>query len=209
MAARDLDSPWKEVVDHHLPAILALLAPEVHADIDWARDVEPLEQELRKMAPEGETGKRHADKLLKVRAKTGDERYLHVEVQAQPQEGFERRVFVYHYRGDDRFGLPPEAVVILADDDPDWRPTRYAVQLRRTRLTFEFDPVKLLDWDGRKDELRGHANPAALFVLAHLESRRTAGDDAERARVKLDLILRLHARKLDAEELRHWYRYLD
>jgi hypothetical protein len=54
-----------------------------------------------------------------------------------------------------------------------------------------------------------HANPVALFIVAHLRARQTRDDDAERTRVKLDLILRLHARKLEAEELRLWYRLLD
>src|SRR5207249_4371392 len=85
----------------------------------------------------------------------------------------------------------------------------YRVQLKRTRLTFEFEPVKVLDWADREEELREHPNPVALFVLAHLKSQRTREDPDERARVKLDLILRLHERKLDAEELRQWYRYLD
>ena len=58
----------------------------------------------------------------------------------------------YHYRADDRFGLPPEAVVILADDDPDWRPNAYAVRLEITKLTFEFEPIKILDWAGRKPD---------------------------------------------------------
>ena len=74
MSPQGYDSPWKEVVDHHLPALLALLAPEVHGETDWSHDFEPLEQELRKMAPEGGTGKCLADKLVKARAKTGDGR---------------------------------------------------------------------------------------------------------------------------------------
>jgi hypothetical protein len=48
-----------------------------------------------------------------------------------------------------------------------------------------------------------------LFVVAHLEAQRTHGDEQERARVKLDLLLKLAARRLDEEETRQWYRYLD
>src|SRR5687768_10600144 len=48
-----------------------------------------------------------------------------------------------------------------------------------------------------------------LFVLAQLGAMRTAGDDEERARVKLDLLLTLAARKLDEQEMYQWYRYLD
>jgi hypothetical protein len=205
----EYDSPWKEVIDHKLPLLLALLALDVEEEYDWTLDYYSLEQELRKMMPAGETGKRLADKLFRARTRSGDERYMLVEVQGQPQLQFERRAFVYHYRGDDRFGLPVEMIVILADDDPDWRPTTYEVKLKRTQLTFRFNPIKILDWAGRTEELLNHANPVALFIVAHLKSRETRNDDAERSRVKLDLILRLHARKLDAEELRLWYRLLD
>jgi hypothetical protein len=141
---------------------------------------------LRQIAVEGEVGLRLADKLIKVRTLSGDERILHMEVQAQPRKEFERRASIYHYRGDDRFGIPPDALVILADNDPTWRPTTYQVQLKRTKLTFEFQPVKLLDWADRKDELREHENPMGLFILAHLEAQRTHNDEAERARIKLE-----------------------
>jgi hypothetical protein len=57
--------------------------------------------------------------------------------------------------------------------------------------------------------LLAHDNPVALIVLAHLKSRQTRDDPQERGRVKLGLILRLYEKKLEPEELRQWYRYLD
>jgi hypothetical protein len=205
----DRDSPWKEVLDDQLRPALEFLFAEVVEDIDWQHDPESLEQELRKLAPEGETGKRIADKLVKFRSLTGDDRYLHVEVQGKPEDDFPRRVYVYSYRAEDRFGVPVESLIILADEDPKWRPTTYRVQLKRMQLTFEFKPVKLLDWVHRKEELAQHPNPMGLFVLAHLESLRTRGDPEERARVKLGLIQLMAERKLEAEEARRWYPYLD
>src|SRR5262249_7577329 len=59
-----------------------------------------------------------------------------------------------------------------------------------------------------KDRLRQHPNVMALFVLAHLEAQRTHGDDQERAKAKLDLLVLLSARKLDEEDWRHWHRFL-
>jgi hypothetical protein len=204
----NFDAPWKEALELYLRPLLALLFPKVEQDVDWSQGYESLEQEFRPLLPEGETGLRLADKLLRVHTLSGDERVLAVEAQAQHRPHFTRRVYVYHYRGDDRFGVPPEALVILADGDPNWRPTTYEVQLKYTRLTFEFEPAKLLDWAGRKDELRQHENPMALFVLAHLEAQRTHNDDAERARVKLDLLVQLDQRTLDEDDLRHWHRFL-
>lgn len=189
--------------------MLALVFPDVFEDIDWTHEVEILDGELQKLWPEGRAGRKLADRLIKVRLKSGDERYLHFDVQGDPDEHFSRRMFVYQYRGDDRFGLPLEALVILADESPDWRPTRYEVGLTRTRLVFEFEPVKLLNWADRTDELLAHENPVGLFLVAHLKSKATRGDMAERAAVKLSLIGNLLARKLDAEDRRQWYRMFD
>jgi hypothetical protein len=202
------DSAWKEALEWFLRLLLALLFPKVEQDVDWTLGYESFEQELRPLIPEGETGLRLAVKLFRVHTLHGDERSLNVEVQAQPRQEFSRRVYVYNYRSDDRFSGPPESLVVLADDNPDWRPTTYEVRLHYVRMTFVFEPVKLLDWAQRKDELRRHENPMALFILAHLEAQRTHGDDEERARVKLDLLVLLAERTLDEDDWRHWHRFL-
>ena len=90
----DFDSAWKEAFDQYLPALLAVLFADVAQEIDWSRGHESLEQEFRALHPEGEGGKRLADKIIKVWTRGGDERILHVEAQAQPEPGFERRVYV-------------------------------------------------------------------------------------------------------------------
>jgi hypothetical protein len=205
------DSAWKELIDRFLELVLALLFPDVWAEIDWAQGYEALDPALRKIVPEGETGDRLADKLLLARAKgSGDPRLLHFEAQGKKQHEFERRVYGYNYRAFDSLALPPEALVVLADDDPDWRPTRYEVVLTRTTLTFTFRPVKLIsDWLPRLEELRKHENPVGLFLVAHLEAQRTAKDVGRRSEVKLGLLLELASRKLDEEDTRIWYRLLD
>jgi hypothetical protein len=42
---------------------------------------------------------------------------LHLEVQAWREAGFERRVYVYNSRAEDRFGQPVVSLVLLLDDD--------------------------------------------------------------------------------------------
>jgi hypothetical protein len=204
------DSAWKELIDRSLDLVLRMLFPEVWAEIDWAQGYEALDPALRKIVPEGETGDRLADKLLLAKANpSGDPRLLHFEAQGKKQHEFARRVYGYNYRAYDALALPPEALVVLADDDPDWRPTRYEVVLKRTTLTFTFVPVKLLDWRPRLEELRKHENLVGLFLVAHLEAQRTAKDSQSRADVKLGLLLELAARKLDEDDTRAWYRLLD
>jgi hypothetical protein len=58
MSPQDHDSEWKKALDHHLPALLTRLTAEVHGEIDGSHDFEPLEQEMRKMAPWGHRHRR-------------------------------------------------------------------------------------------------------------------------------------------------------
>jgi hypothetical protein len=206
----DYDSPWKEALDRYFPLVLAFFFPEIFADIDWSRDYEALDQELQKLAPEGEVGRRRVDKLIKVyRKDTGDPVYLHIEVQSQEEEGFERRVYVYNYRIEDRYNQPVVSLVILGDDNPDWRPCRYVAGLWGCTKTFEFDTRKLLDWAGRLAELEASDSPFALLVLAHLRAQATRGDWEARWTEKVRLLKGLYDRKWEAEDVRHRMRFLD
>src|SRR5262249_46446992 len=98
----DRESAWKELIERDCERALAFFWPDVHAEIDWARDVESKEQEFRKTHPKAATGRRIVDKLLKAYHKgSGDPRFLHVEVQARRKRDFRRRVYVYNYRAED------------------------------------------------------------------------------------------------------------
>lgn len=76
-------------------------------------------------------------------------------------------------------------MVVLADDDPDWRPDTYVFECWGCSKVFKYPVAKVLDWAGREAELEGHPNPVGLFVLAHLISRRTAANLEAREGEKL------------------------
>ncbi len=101
----EFDSPWKEMLDEYFEPFLALCFPEAHHEIDWTRGYEMLDKELQKIAPQGETGRRIVDKLLRVWHRSGEEEWflVHVEVQSQGEAHFEHRMFVYHARLRDRY----------------------------------------------------------------------------------------------------------
>ena len=205
----DNDSPWKELLEQELPLALAFFLPEVHADIDWNRDYESLDQELRKLDPGGAVGKRIVDRLVKAWSKSGDPRYLHLEAQGRKQRHMPKRMSDYNSRCVQQFGQPVASFLLLLDTNPQWRPRRYRTEIYGTKHTFEFVPIKILDWEGREAELRAHENPVALFVLAQLTAMRTKKDPERRMATKLELILLLQGRGMGADDLRRWYRYLD
>jgi hypothetical protein len=217
----DADNPWKEVCAKKLPLVLALLFRRVHRSLSWEQDYESLDQELRKLAPELRTGKRIADRLIKAFSRVRDQekseaRYFHLEVQGKKEKGFERRMHIYNYRAEDRFGQPVASLAILVDEDPNWRPTRYVagfypikrrptqeeqgqgpdtpMRPRRRRYraerTLRFLMVKLIDFRGREAELEALDNPMGLFVVAHLEGLRTRSNPEERGRTTWSVIMR-------------------
>jgi len=96
----DFDSPWKEALDIYFQAFLLLFFPNIYDDIDWSRPVEMLDKEFQQLVPRAVQGRRTVDKLVKVHRKNGRAVWvlIHVEVQAQRDRTFGRRMSVYNSR---------------------------------------------------------------------------------------------------------------
>jgi hypothetical protein len=207
----DYDSPWKEALDRYFEQCLAFFFPRAHAEIDWARGYEMLDKELQPIVRQANRGRRYVDKLVKVWLKSGEERWLlvHVEVQTGKEGDFPKRMYVYNHRIFDRYDRQVVSLAILADDDPDWRPSQYEYGRWgfHTRTTFSI--VKLLDYAPNDQALEVNPNPFAMVVLAHLKTLETWRSPAHRQAWKLRLVKRLYERGMDAEDVRQLYRFID
>jgi hypothetical protein len=209
--AADYDSPWKEALDRYFEPFLAFFFPEAHADIDWSRGCEMLDKELQKIVRTAEQGRRVVDKLVKVWLKNGEERWLliHVEVQTGRERGFARRMYVYNYRIFDRYDQEVISLAVLADDDLDWRPSRYGYGRWGFRTSTEFPVVKLLDYAPHWQALEADPNPFAVVVLAHLKALETRRAPADRQAWKVRLVRGLYERGLATEDVRQLFRFID
>ena len=149
----DHDSPWKGAIDLFPRSLLELTFPDVAARIDWSVTPESLEQELREITPASEVGAKRADKILKVRLLDGTVQwlYIHIEVQMHHDHDLPRRLFTYHYRIFDKYGVSPLTLAILGDTSPTWRPTSYRYQFLGCGTTFRFRICKTLDFKGKLD----------------------------------------------------------
>src|SRR4029077_3682091 len=123
-------------------------------------------------------GRRYVDKLVKVWTREGVERWVlvHVEVQTTRDADFPERMYVYNYRIFDRYNRPVASLAVLADDDPDWRPTEFRNELFGCEAGIRFPAVKLLDFAAQEAVLEASTNPFARVVLAHLKARQTHDD---------------------------------
>ena len=136
-----------------------------------------------------------ADQLAEVSMRDGGERMLiHVEIQAQRDASLPRRIVVYNFRISDEYKRPAISLVLLADDDPHWRPQTFHRQPLGMTVDVCFPIAKLLDDVGREDSLLASRNPFALVKLAHLRTRQAHHDADKLYAVKWQLTTLLYRR---------------
>ncbi len=211
MTVPDYDSPWKDLLDRFFEAFMAFFFSEAHAQIDWTRGFEFLDKELQKITADAALGRRAVDKLVKVWVKSGGEviALVHCEVQGEREPDFEQRVYVYHFRISDRFDERVATFVVLTDHHRRWRPKEFRYDLLGTRLSLRFSLVKLLDYQGRWEELERSDNPFAIVVMAHLRMLETERDVRRRLEWKLILTKMLYDRGYGERDVIDLFRFLD
>lgn len=205
------DSPWKDALTEFLQPFLALLFPDVEAQVDWSQEVRFLETELRKLCREGEESLREADALVEVGLRTGERGrlWIHIEVQGQWQAGFSQRVYVGHHRVWERFGDPVCSLVVLADPSSTWRPDHFCKEGFGNSLEFRYPIAKLADYRARMDELEQSVNPFAVFVQAHLLTQDSQKNPDLRLEHKIRLVRGLYRRGLSRDDVVRLFRLVD
>ncbi len=163
------DSPWKDMLERYFPQFMAFFFPVAYADIDWPRGWQSLDQELHQVVRDAESGKRFADKLLKVHRLNNEELYvvIHIEIQGDHDVDFPLRMYIYNYRLFDRHLLPVVSLAVLCDDSAEWRPRAYGYQVWGCKPGIELPIVKLSDYTDRWAELEASTNAMGSIGLIH------------------------------------------
>ena len=207
----DYDSPWKEMLERYFEEFMQFFFPQIHAEIEWDVSCIFLDKELQQVARDAELGRRFVDKLVRVVRKPGKEIWVlvHVEVQGQFDDAFDKRMYVYNYRLFDRYDRPVCSLAVLADDRENWRPDRFGYNIWGCEASLKFPTVKLLDYEDRVAELEESTNPFAIVVLAHLKTRATRNNPDSRFTWKVKLYQLLYARGYTREDILELTRFLD
>jgi hypothetical protein len=92
------------------------------------------------------------------------------------------------------------SLVVLGDDDPNWRPTSFGYSRWRFTSNTEYPMVKLLDFQSRWNELERSLNPFAVVIMAHLSTLNTIGKADQRFQSKLTLVRGLYERGYNKNE---------
>ncbi|MCP4220281.1 MAG: hypothetical protein GY765_36960 [bacterium] len=216
----EYDSAWKDVIEEHFEAFLEFFFPAVHRDIDFFKGYVFLDKELRKIQPDGNTGNRYADELVKVYLKNGTVGciciFIHIEVQGEKVEDFETRFYVYNYRIFDKYraeGAKVISLAILTDTDKDYRPDTYEVNQWGFELRMKIPLVKIIDYrdkEEKKKELEQSQNPMAMIVRALLKSLKVKRkDDTARFDVKRELIRECYRSGHNKDQIRILIKFID
>lgn len=147
-------------------------------------------KELYRIVSQAKVGKRYVDKLLKVYLRSGEETwiYIHLEFQAQQDSQMAERMYIYSCALYLRYRKPILSLVVLGDDQPNWRPQRFFYNLWGCRVCLDYLTVKLWDYRDRMEELKLSGNPFAYFVIAHLKTLETQKDPQKRFSYKEELV---------------------
>jgi hypothetical protein len=206
------DSAWKDALDLWFREFMEFFYPELAKKIDWLAGYESLDKELQMIINQAMLGKRNVDKLMKVKSLEGEEFWVlaHTEIQGKKETGFEKRLFEYYYRLHDRYNMPIVTLAVLADKNRSWRPSVYKEKVWGTEvLSFQFFPVKLLDYEDRQAYLEQTTNPFGVIVLAQLAALKTRKNFDARFNAKLSLTRQLYERGLDRDAILSLYKFID
>jgi hypothetical protein len=100
-------------------------------------------------------------------------------------------------------------LAILGDTSSTWRPNSYHQAMLDCELSLKFPIAKLLDYESRWNELESSDNPFAIIVMAHLKTKATTGNLAEREQWKWTLIRGLYERGLTKEKIVKLFKIID
>jgi len=207
----DYDSPWKEMLELFFEQFMAFYFPIAHAGIDWSRDYEFLDKELQKVVRDAESGRRNVDKLIKVFRNDGEDIWIlvHVEVQGQVEQVFDKRMYRYHYRLYDRYDRQVVSLAVLSDDNENWRPGRFQYELWGCKSSLIFPVVKLLDYQQQWTQLEQNPNPFAIITMAHLNAMATQRQPEDRFKAKFGIIKMLYKRGYSRQQILELLRFID
>lgn len=194
------DLLWKKIIEDLPEDFLRFFFPGVAAEKDPVKKIEFMDKELLQLFPpeDDKFDPRRVDKLLKVPMRDGSALILHCEVQGYRQAHFAARMYRYFGRLWDKYPQEVEALAILTDADPGFRPKPYRQRGRaggEHRLCYRYKVLKVLDQS--EEVLEQSDNPFAMAILTTKAAlKRKNGDYTEEAyfQRKLELVQWLKGR---------------
>jgi hypothetical protein len=179
----DNDEFWKTLLAEFFPEAIQLIHPKLYEAIDWSVPVVFIEQEFFN-ALKGrfkiKDKRKFADKLARLRLKSGEDAYIvvHAEAQHVPEDDFNKRMYIYRsliYLWLDMDEIT--AIAIFTGAPPSADSLKYSHSCYDTHISYAY-PFYIIA-EQNEEELLKSDNPFTVAVLATLYTYQTI-NDAER-----------------------------
>jgi hypothetical protein len=193
----DYDSNWKIITTNLIEDFIQFFLPTLYNDVDFSVAPEFLEQELFEMV-EDEQVKNIMDKLVKLRLKSGEEKWIFVHIEFQNDGNILERMFLYFRRILDKYGKEITAIVIYTGKSVPKHHDKYEYENYGTKVTYQFNSYLVSKQN--EAELLSNENPFALVVLANLYVLKTLNDLEQRLSFKENLYNIAQSRQYSIEK---------
>lgn len=195
------DALWKGIIESLIDDFLVFFFPALIDQIDFERGIEFLDTELQKLIPDNSGSNRHADKLIKVWLKNGQEIWflIHVEVQGYQDPYFAQRMFECRYRIRDKYQCLVTGLAIYTDWERTYHYTEFEETFLGSKLSYQFNTYVLRDHPLKK--LASNPNPFAAVMEAAWQHLDKPKEEQDLRALKLDLIRRLKLRNIPKEKI--------
>lgn len=206
----DYDTQWKEVISSLFPDFIKFFLPYAYKLIDFQQPIEFLEQELHLLiADKYKVGKVVNDKLVKVKLKNGEEKWIliHIEVQSSFESGFNERMFTYFYRILDRYNQKVTALAIYTGQDVPKNHNQYEYNFFGTEVLYKFN--SFLVKNQKEKELIDSKNPFSVVILASKYLIKAKEDYEKRYKFKLELIRLAKEKNYQSDKIVYLLRFID
>jgi hypothetical protein len=156
--------------------------PELAEQVDFSVPHEFLEQELKAAVTDKNT--KSADKLVKVKLKNGEEKWIfvHIEFENSAKKNIGERMYGYHSRIREKFGKEITAIVVFTGRHIPKNSTYYKHEVFGTAIFYKFTSYAIVKQD--EEALKANQNPFAIVVLANLCVLWTYKNDQKRLELK-------------------------
>jgi hypothetical protein len=136
--------------------------------------------------------------LVKLRLKSGEEKWIFVHIEFQNDGNILERMFLYFRRILDKYGKEITAIVIYTGKSVPKHHDKYEYENYGTKVTYQFNSYLVSKQN--EAELLSNENPFALVVLANLYMLKTLNDLEQRLSFKENLYNIAQSRQYSIEK---------
>jgi Domain of unknown function (DUF4351) len=168
-----------------------------------------LDKEISQIVAQSRHRNRQVDLLFKVRLLDGRDQWIlcHLEIQTSYESDFEFRIDQYHSGLKWMFRRDVLTLVILADLNPDWRPTEHHFKMGGFESLCRFPICKILD--RLSTDWVAETSLVAQVSRAQIAALKTADNPEARFSAKTQLVRNLYTLGYSSDRIRELFRLID